>query len=190
LQFSFWMWFKSLFPFFLLSIFWTNKNKLMRLPWCLCLYVCPPYQLLNASTNLYETWYVYHVSWAYVNVVFHKSLPLVHAPLPLMLLGIGSVNVFPWQWICATTEKLLGTSFCKWSLSFWRESLGMCVPLSLLVNSSVNTFLQQWRIIGGVISMQSVSYQKKVAYYFFSELPIFNYAVRKLLFFSLSVIPL
>jgi hypothetical protein len=29
--------------------------------------VYPPYQLLNAWTNLYETWYVYQSIWAQLN---------------------------------------------------------------------------------------------------------------------------
>jgi hypothetical protein len=41
-----------------------------------CLHVYP-YQLLNAWTNIYETWYVYHGTWANLNGVIHKSLPIV-----------------------------------------------------------------------------------------------------------------
>jgi hypothetical protein len=32
---------------------------------------------LNAWTNLYEIWYVYHGTWAHLNGVLHKSLPSV-----------------------------------------------------------------------------------------------------------------
>jgi hypothetical protein len=35
------------------------------------------YQRLNAWTNLYETWYVCHGTWAHVNGVLHKSFPYV-----------------------------------------------------------------------------------------------------------------
>jgi hypothetical protein len=36
-----------------------------------------PYQLLNAWTSLYETWYVYHGIWAHLSSVYHKHLPSV-----------------------------------------------------------------------------------------------------------------
>jgi hypothetical protein len=32
---------------------------------------------LNGWTNLYETWHVYHGTWAHLNGVLHKSLPSV-----------------------------------------------------------------------------------------------------------------
>jgi hypothetical protein len=35
-------------------------------------------------------------------------------------------------------------------LSMKAESVGVCIPLSLLGNGSVNTFLRQRRIVGGV----------------------------------------
>jgi hypothetical protein len=44
---------------------------------CVCLSLYPPYQILNAWTNLYETWYVYHGTWAHFNGVLHKSLQSV-----------------------------------------------------------------------------------------------------------------
>jgi hypothetical protein len=37
----------------------------------------PPHQLLNGWTNLYETLYVYHGTWAHQNCIPHKSLPPV-----------------------------------------------------------------------------------------------------------------
>jgi hypothetical protein len=50
----------------------------MRSPYCVSVY--PPYQLLNAWTNISETWYVYHGTWAHLNGVLHKSLPSVCVP--------------------------------------------------------------------------------------------------------------
>jgi hypothetical protein len=44
-----------------------------------CVSVYSTYQLLNASSSLYETWYVYRDNWAHLNGVLHKSLP-VHPP--------------------------------------------------------------------------------------------------------------
>jgi hypothetical protein len=53
----------------------------MRSPCCLCVYVSPPHQLLNAWTNLYETWYVNHGTSAHLNGVLHKSLPSICVPV-------------------------------------------------------------------------------------------------------------
>jgi hypothetical protein len=53
---------------------------------------------LNAWTNLYETWYVCHGTWAHLNGVLHKSLPSVCMSLCvslLSLLGKGSVKCIP-----------------------------------------------------------------------------------------------
>jgi hypothetical protein len=44
---------------------------------CMCVSVYPHYWLLKAWTNLYETWYVYHGSWAHLNGLIKKSLPSV-----------------------------------------------------------------------------------------------------------------
>jgi hypothetical protein len=68
--------------FSLLSLFWKNNSRLMRSPCCLCLFfvyvcVCPPHQLFNAWTNLYETWYAYHGTWAHLNGIPHKYFPSV-----------------------------------------------------------------------------------------------------------------
>jgi hypothetical protein len=57
-----------------------NKNRFMRLPCFLCLYILS-FQLLNAWAYLYDTWYTYHGTWAHRNGVFHKFFPLVCAPV-------------------------------------------------------------------------------------------------------------
>jgi hypothetical protein len=60
----------------------------------------PPQRLLNALTNLYETWYVYHGTWAHVNGRLRKSLSSVCVSIsvfPLSLLGNSSVDTFEWQ---------------------------------------------------------------------------------------------
>jgi hypothetical protein len=47
----------------------------MRSPSCMCACVSPPpppHQLLNALTNLHETWYVYRGTSAHFNGVLHK----------------------------------------------------------------------------------------------------------------------
>jgi hypothetical protein len=79
LVFAFCLEYKFLLEFFviisLLFLFWKNESRLMRSP---CrLFVCPPYKRLNGWTNLYETWYVYHGTWAHLNGILHKSIPSV-----------------------------------------------------------------------------------------------------------------
>jgi hypothetical protein len=54
------------------------------LPVCVCV---SPYQLLNASTNLYETWYVCHEKLAHLNGGLHKYLPSVYVSVCLALLS-------------------------------------------------------------------------------------------------------
>jgi hypothetical protein len=77
-----------------------------------CVSGCPPYRLLNALTNLYETWYVYHNTWAHFSGVLPKSLPSICVTVwisLLSLLGNGSVNTFPPQRIQATIGQFLGS---------------------------------------------------------------------------------
>jgi hypothetical protein len=97
----------------LLSFFWKNEIRLMRAPCSLC--VClSPYKLLNAWTNMYEIWYVYHEIWTHLNVVFHKSLRSVCVSVfvfPLLLLGNDSVYTLPRQRIHETIDELLNASF-------------------------------------------------------------------------------
>jgi hypothetical protein len=53
---------------------------------------------LNAWTNFYETWYVYHGNWAHLNSVFHKFFPSVCVSVCdslLSLQGIRSVKCVP-----------------------------------------------------------------------------------------------
>jgi hypothetical protein len=55
----------------------------------------PPHQHLNVWTNLYETWYMYHATWANLSGLFHKCLPSVSVYMCVSfvsLLGKGSVK--------------------------------------------------------------------------------------------------
>jgi hypothetical protein len=54
----------------------------MRSPCCLCVYVSP-HQSLNVWTYLYETWYVYHGTWAYLNGVYLYVYPPIVTRQPL-----------------------------------------------------------------------------------------------------------
>jgi hypothetical protein len=66
----------------LLTLFWKNESRLMKSACCLCI---PPNELLNAWTNLYETWYIYHGTWIHLNGGLHKSVPSVSVCLYVYL---------------------------------------------------------------------------------------------------------
>jgi hypothetical protein len=66
--------------------FEKNKSKFTWSPCSLCLRI-PPYQILITWPNLYKTWYVYHGTWADLNGVLHKFLPLACAPVYVSLLS-------------------------------------------------------------------------------------------------------
>jgi hypothetical protein len=133
---------------------------------CLCI---PPYQLLNAWTNLYETRYVYHGNWAHFNGVLRKSLPSVSVSVCvslLSLLGKGSVKYIPHfiarqrlgKHVPAATNtrnnrRIVGRVIFYAVCVLSKESpwVCLCILLWLLGNNSVRTFLRQRRIVGGVI---------------------------------------
>jgi hypothetical protein len=117
-----------------------------------------PYQLLNAWTNLYETWYIYNCNWANLNGVLHKSLLSVCVSLCvslLSLLGNDSVKcILPFgarQRLGIHVLAVMNTRnnrritgrMCLWDR--------LCILLSLLGNNSVKSFPRQWRIVGGVV---------------------------------------
>jgi hypothetical protein len=56
-------------------------------PGCVSVYPLP-HQLLNAWTNLCETWYVYHCTWAHLKGLLHKSVPSVCVPVCVSLLSL------------------------------------------------------------------------------------------------------
>jgi hypothetical protein len=86
-----WAWFKLQYEemevFILLSLFWQNESRLMMRSPCWLWIPPPPNQPLNARTSLYETWYVYHGTWAHLNSVLRKFLPSVSL----------SVCIFPYR---------------------------------------------------------------------------------------------
>jgi hypothetical protein len=114
-----------------------------------------PYQLLNASTNLYETRYVYHDTRAHLNGVLHKSLPSVCMSVCVSLLPLvrtGSVKCIPpfiarqrlGKYVPAATNAHNNRRIVV------RVSVGLCIPLSLLCNNSVKISPRQRGIVGGV----------------------------------------
>jgi hypothetical protein len=146
---------------------------------------------LNAWTNLYEIWYVYHGTWAHLNGVLHNPSHQCVCVFLLSLLGKGSVKCIPPfvarqrldKHVPAATNtdsrRIVGriTFYAVRVLS--KVSLWVClyIPISLLGNNSVKTFLRQRKIIGGVVFYAVRSYQRKVGDQFFPELLVFNLAV-------------
>jgi hypothetical protein len=110
----------------------------MRSPCWLCI------SFINFWTSLYETWYVYHVTWSHLSGVLHKSLPsvcvfiCVSLPLP----GNGSVPTFPRQLIHETIEELLNASFSLRSMSYLENRL-----LFLPRTSSLTGFSELFSIL-------------------------------------------
>jgi hypothetical protein len=67
---------------------------------CLVCLRIPYIKFWTPEVSLYETWYIYHDTWAYLNGLLHKSLPLMCLHVyPLSLLGNGSVKSLPRQWM-------------------------------------------------------------------------------------------
>jgi hypothetical protein len=140
----------------------------MRSPCCLCI---PPYQLLNASTNLYETWYAYHGTWAHFNGVLRKSLPSVCVSVCVSLIPLsdkGSVKyILPFfarqrlsKHVPAATnihvrnDRRIVGRVIFYAVSFLsKEGLwdSLYIPLLLLRNNSVKSFPRKRRIVGGVV---------------------------------------
>jgi hypothetical protein len=83
------------------SLFWLVLAYFSKAGLCVCMsvYSLPP-ELLNAWTDLYETWYVYRGTWAHLNSILHKSLPSVCVCV--------SVCVYP-SYCCKATALLSAT---------------------------------------------------------------------------------
>jgi hypothetical protein len=156
----------SIIASFLLAYF--PKVNLWDLhPVCVPVYPPPPNQLLNAWTNLYETFYVYHGNLVHLDGVLHKSLPSVCVSVCATLLSLqsnGSVKYIPHlgsrQRIGKQVPKAMNTRINRIAgrVIFYavrvlsKESLWVClrIPLMLLGNNSVTTFPRQRRI-GGIV---------------------------------------
>jgi hypothetical protein len=118
---------------------------LMLPPCCLCGCEYPPHPhlLLNAWTNLYETWDLYHDTWVPLISMLHKSLPSAC----VSFLHVQCIPpVVDWQ------RPVKSPTSTNTAVELLDACLWVCVsPTSLLGNNSVKTFLQQRRIVGGVL---------------------------------------
>jgi hypothetical protein len=97
----------------------------------LWLSVCvSPHQFSNAWTNLYETWFAYHGTWAHLNGAFLKSLPSVCVSVcvsPLAFLGNGSVYTLPRKRIHETKKKCWTRRFICGPCGVKGKSVGLSV---------------------------------------------------------------
>jgi hypothetical protein len=90
----------------------------------------PPLPLLNAWTNVCETWYVHYGTWAHFNGVLHKSLPSVcldEYPLVFARQRFGE-NVTASTNTQAKIEILLDASFYTRFVSYQRKIGGWFFP--------------------------------------------------------------
>jgi hypothetical protein len=102
-----------------------------HLPVCVSVSLLSAPKLLNAWTDLYETWYVHIMESEPINGVLHESLPSVCVSVCvsfLSLLGNGSVNTFPRKRIHTTIKELLVPPFSMQFASYQRPVCGsVCV---------------------------------------------------------------
>jgi hypothetical protein len=109
-----------------------------------------PRQLLNAWTNLSETWYVYHGIWAYFNGVLQKSIQSVCVCMfipPTVARQQLSKHV-----PAATNIRNRGVVFYTVRVETeGRIWVCLYIPLSLIGKSSINTFQWQRRIVEGFV---------------------------------------
>jgi hypothetical protein len=127
---------------------------------------------LNAWTNLYHTWYVYHGTWAHLNGIIHKPFPsicvcvcvCVCVCIPLSLLGNGSETCLPSCCLATNTQNNKTVErvifYAVWVVS--KESL--CIPPVAREQLSKHE-----ELLEASFYMLSMSYQRKVWYLFFPE---------------------
>jgi hypothetical protein len=152
----------------------------MRSPCCLwvCVSVYPPYQLLNAWTNLYETWYVYYGIWAQSSKI--SASPCQHsrswfrAPLEPMTIFLFFPDFYIF-WNGASSSTRRGVKLIPVTSALMRSNSddsrpqSICLSfLSLLGNGSVNTFARQRiyktmeELLEASFSMRSSAYRRRV----------------------------
>jgi hypothetical protein len=86
-------------------------------------------QLLNARTNLYETWYVYHGTWARLSGVLRKSFPSVCAYVyPPIVARQRLGKDVPAATYTRNKGELLDALFSMRSVSYQRRVLGSVYP--------------------------------------------------------------
>jgi hypothetical protein len=149
------------------SLFWKNKSKLMRSPCCVSVLPPPPHQLSNAWTTTYETCYV---GWNLSPSQQHTSeiRPIrrcvcLYTPVfatqrfgtyILVTKNTSNSRRIIWLVILLVYSILV--------ISKESQCVYLCVNLTLLGNALVSTFPLQRSVVGGVVFMRSLSYEKKV----------------------------
>jgi hypothetical protein len=113
-----------------LLLFFQNKESRLKMKRRFIRLVSvypPPHELLNGWTNLYETWYIYHGTWAHFNGMFRKSLPSVCVSVCLSLLSLLGKHIPAAMNTHAIELQLLDASFYMRSVRV-RESTLLVLP--------------------------------------------------------------
>jgi hypothetical protein len=109
------------------------------------------FECLNQS--LWNLVYIYiYGTKAHLNGVFHKSLPSVCVCIPPIVARQRPDKRVPAATNTGNNSRIVGrVFFYAVDVLIEEESVGRCIPLSLLGNNSVNILPRQRRIIGGVV---------------------------------------
>jgi Zn-finger protein len=117
-----------------------------------CLHVyCPLLLLGNNSVNTFP-WQWIHAT---IEELLDASFSIWSMSCQRSVCGSVYPSIVAWQWLSKHVPT--GTKNC-WRRRFLygpccvkEVSVGLCIPLSLLGNGSVNTFPREQRIVGGVV---------------------------------------
>jgi hypothetical protein len=112
------------------------------------------HQLLNACTNVSQTWYVYQGIWALRNDVLHKSLPSVCVMFTSFIVARQRLGrQFPSATNASNNRRMVGGIDFYTARVVSRDSLWVCLctTLYLIGNGSVNTFSWHRRIVEGLV---------------------------------------
>jgi hypothetical protein len=127
----------------------------------------PTHKLLNAWTNVYETWYPYHGTWAHLNGVLRKFLRPVCVSIcvsPLSLLGNGSVNTFP-----RPRRIVVGVVFYAFHIVS-KESRRLVLPITFCYHFVSCLFLSLTTLLKfiGLFWMINIWKERARAYHYFA----------------------
>jgi hypothetical protein len=123
----------------------------LRDHFAMCASVCiTPLTTLNAWTKLYETWYVYHATWAYLDSALLKSLSSVKQHWTLSdfwdktLILLECLHQSSWYWVCISCHlrpPQRNTSQMAF-IFFWNEMISVFALDSCLTRKTLLTHVR------------------------------------------------
>jgi hypothetical protein len=149
----------------LLSLYWKNKIRLMRSPWCVCVCVCvcvgggggcmaypPPvetFEWLNQSLWNLLIWYVYQGTWAHLNGIILKSLSSVIPTLQPCLLYVLFFVLFPLHVVfpCLYQCKI----YCHWVNTQLQNNNNRFMKQTIMLLEHL--YQSSWNLVHEAISM-------------------------------------